>query len=800
MVKIMNRQNRKRGFTMAEMLIVVAIIGVLGAVTFIAVQQHQRSMERLERDAVAREIFVAAQNHLTMAQSQGYMGVANGKGETESATKGYYYFVVNQGDKFSKEVAPETLLDLMLPFGAIDETVRAGGSYIIRYHFESATVMDVFYCSNPSVDTRFGRNLNASEEKELVANWREGKESARKNYNGKVLGWYGGADAESLTRAELKDPEIDVENGSKLRVGINNNNGSVGTLQLIVKGVTSNAQKAIKLFSSESGFNVDSQDYKDRLDTNKTVNGKTYGYVVILDDITTAGLHFADMTADTGTFIPGEDIIVQAIAFDNTQISNIAYSAEITVNSLFEKLEVDTGLETMKASVSSIRHLENLDKRVSNVTDSRDIGEGASKVTYTLKNAVQTSDMSWTSFKEHTSGVNTAIQLYGEKAGSTNTGCYLPVVPTHALSYAGQYHSVSDVKVSYAGNAGLFGTITGSGDATNPTAIANLALIDFDIAQTGTGTVHAGALAGTLNSVDVDNVVAYNSKSTIATGIVAASGDAGGLIGYANACNVTKSAASVYVTATAGNAGGLIGETKDGKVSGCYSGGHTNKGTYYKDDGTEIYNVQAAAKNAGGLVGVASGTPIDHSYATCSVTGEIAGGFVASASATISDCYAVGMVKGTGTTGTGTAAVSKEGGFAYGSTTVTNCYYLEIMNERPDNEKYPYLPALGEKPTDTTSVKMIDESAEKYNTFCGAAKDEEGNDLWKPASPYDAKLIEYYGGRFNFKTVAQLPTASTVGVKETETTVGNVTAPADFVATHYGDWPVPEIFVVNTAD
>ena len=373
----------------------------------------------------------------------------------------------------------------------------------------------------------------------------------------------------------------------------------------------------------------------------------------------------------------------------------------------------------------------------------------------------------------------------------------MPVVPTYSLSYEGSYHSVSNIKVSYAGNAGMFGSITGTGDPTDPTTITNLALIDFDIAQIGNGNVNAGALAGTLNGVNVDNVVAYNSKSTIATGIVAANGNAGGLIGYANACNVTKSAASLYVKATAGDAGGLIGETNVGKVSGCYSGGHTNKGTYYKDNGDEIYNIQAVSKNAGGLVGVASGTPIEYSYATCSVTGETAGGFVASASAAISDCYAVGMVKGTGTTGTGTAAVNKEGAFAYGATTISNCRYLEIMNERPDNEQYPYLPALGDKPTDT-NVKQIDESAQTYNIFCGAAKDNNGNDLWKPASPYDAKLIEYYGGRFNLQTVAQLDTGSTVGVKEVATTVGNVTTPADFVATHYGDWPAPEIFVVNT--
>jgi len=69
----MDKNRKVRGFTMAEMLIVVAIIMVLSGVAFIAVASHQRSMAQLERDTVAKEIFVAAQNHLTMAESQGYL-------------------------------------------------------------------------------------------------------------------------------------------------------------------------------------------------------------------------------------------------------------------------------------------------------------------------------------------------------------------------------------------------------------------------------------------------------------------------------------------------------------------------------------------------------------------------------------------------------------------------------------------------------------------------------------------------------------------------------------------------------
>ena len=78
----MRKTRNSRGFTMAEMLIVVAIILILAGVAFIAVQNHQRSMAQLERNTIAKELFIAAQNHLTMAESEGY--------PVESASGNYF--------------------------------------------------------------------------------------------------------------------------------------------------------------------------------------------------------------------------------------------------------------------------------------------------------------------------------------------------------------------------------------------------------------------------------------------------------------------------------------------------------------------------------------------------------------------------------------------------------------------------------------------------------------------------------------------------------------------------------------
>ena len=139
------KQKRNRGFTLAELLIVVAIIGILAGVSFIAVYNYQRSMHQLEYDGFAKEIFIAAQNHLTMADSQGLVKNSSNPGTpadgytdlvSKESKSDVYYFVV-PGDS-------ESILSLMLPRFSIDETVR-GGSYMIIYQRSTATVLDVFY-------------------------------------------------------------------------------------------------------------------------------------------------------------------------------------------------------------------------------------------------------------------------------------------------------------------------------------------------------------------------------------------------------------------------------------------------------------------------------------------------------------------------------------------------------------------------------------------------------------------------------------------------------------------------------
>ena len=175
-----------------------------------------------------------------------------------------------------------------------------------------------------------------------------------------------------------------------------------------------------------------------------------------------------------------------------------------------------------------------------------------------------------------------------------------------------------------------------------------------------------------------------------------------------------------------------------------------------------------------------SSTRISGSYSTCSASGATAGGFVGdvSGSEPITNSYSTGLVNGT-------AAGAFIGNLGDGSS-LTGCLYYEIINEQFANGTdgktgYKYMNPVGNKETSELNqhevkISPIDANAGSYETFVG------DDDQWKSAVAYDMNLSFYYQGKYNLKTVDQL--------------TGNTTN-KDLVSDHYGDWPSPEIWVIN---
>jgi len=802
-----------KGFSLAELLVVVAIIVILMGVTFVAVQNHQRSMTRLEFDGIAKEIFIAAQNHLTSAESQGYLQSTEygNVGTLTGDKKDGVYFIL-KGD---------SMLDLMLPFASIDETVRAGGTYIIRYQPSSGTVLDVFYSfpRKSSMLTISGKALDSTDYPTLMGdetNYREGGERNRERYPDGVVGWYGSV--EPLPIGERIDaPELIIHNEEILWVEIrssakNDLNGT--SLNLIVKGDVSGTQIAFDL-KSMSDLRV--KQLNDSADGSKV-------YAVILDDITTSQMHFSDLyIVQNGTrkeFNPGENISVEAVAFTNNALTNIGYSGKNTTNSLFTDIETTTaeGNTTYSALIENFRHFENLDKTISGFNE-KTAYKSKDDEEVTIASARQITDLNWTGALTDKAFVQRVYHLkddfigYPNSSGPNKLSIYdkdasalisdddklYPVSPDYVLDYNGGSHKISNVAVEHNSDSGLFGTLTSS------SKVKNLELIDFDITAT---SGNAGALVGTANGTEITNVVAHNSEDNDSKfdnddttagkkPNVTATGAAGGLIGSMSGGSVTKSAAAVYVKGGT-EAGGLIGSVTgdNNTVTACYSGGHTISG---KPDGAEpkydghadVYpvrydpdhcNVTAASGTAGGLIGNAGTATISNSYSTCSASGTKAGGFIGTGGSA-TNCYCTGLVFGTDT----------EGAFAASDTSADNsCKYFEIINERRNKDGsgnpasgYHYLKAFGND-TDGESGKevgKIDDTVADYGTFVGAST------AWDLAEPYNSKLTDYYGDNFNLKTVFQIP------LTEKSKTTGEDAKL--FVATHYGDWPAPEEFIFN---
>lgn len=851
---------------MVELIAVVAIITILMGVAFVGVTRHQRRMKGLEADSAARELFIAAQNHLIAAKSQGVLKdyPAVKAGTSVEGNENEYLVLHNSGG-----VVPD-MWEVMLPFGAIDETVRAGGSYIIHYNLKTATVLDVFFSFGDG--KRFGHDLNLGNNTVsfsyanlmTTAKGADKKEDRRTKFGRAVVGWYGG---EGLTAPDdyLAEPTIKVINADKLQVEISPLAAKSGdlkqgsSLSLIVTGVSSVARKEIRLVaggSPQPANFVRKQLPEDALLTLTTIDQ----YVVVLDDVTTESGRFHSVMMDTGTgttlnlgdcsgtFIPGEDLDIRAVAFDNTILSNIAESGTVRVNSLFGSLTKggpDTTDPTKTipdtVTISSFRHLENLDSTISRLYWDK-LKEKEAIASESTIGARQDSDLDWPTFLRNTSRSYSYRPVIPRKTAAAGTNAPIPViydageVKTVNNTPVLVSHSISNLSVTLSAdnaNAGLFDTLP------DGSKVSSLDLVNFNI-PVGSGekktALKAGALAGVANA-ELTNVKAWNDIAGLGVTTdsafgISGSGSVGGLVGdftgSANGC-----AAAVYVKSTGGSAGGLFGTVSGGTVKNSYSGGHTVDGKYkvnptkVKDSSNKVIGYTYTAESgdnaagrlnvmgttAGGLIGTLSGGTVSNCYSTCSAGGTMAGGFVGSATggSTNANCYCTGLVAYQ--SGNDYKVLEKPtdafvslGVFAGSASVNLNGKYLDIVNyfstkitgvtgnqKAEKAEQSDQIAKVGTGISDGVTAFDNDTSgdksaAENYDSF---VRPENGPSV--TGVPYDPTIFEQSEKVLNASN-------QTTGVRFS--LHGLVEKSGEKVVfqqeTHYGDWPIYETYVVNS--
>ncbi len=329
-MKNMTFKRSKLGFTLAELLLVIAILAVLvglGVTGFVALRQN---ITIAKYDDLAREIYVAAQNQLTRMEANGLdqitlnaldKGVALPAKPSDYAADDWeqvksFYRYAAQGN-----TQPMTVL---LPLGAVADDVRTNGHYVIEYNVQTRTVYGVFYSAN-SFDYQ---SVSA------LTNFRTSR-SVRKD---PMVGYYGGSAVERDPLTHCEVPKLEIINNNELRLNILNVPADIANIRVSISDGEKTANPAVEPILGESGKRT-----------------------VLLDSILESNKHFYELFPE---LTPGKDLKITVI-FEKT--GAISSSATITANSLFATREHGTDGDVV--TLAWARHLQNLEYSASHLDD-----------------------------------------------------------------------------------------------------------------------------------------------------------------------------------------------------------------------------------------------------------------------------------------------------------------------------------------------------------------------------------------------------------------------------------------------
>lgn len=534
MKSLKNRRKGKAGFTMSELLIVVAIVIVLFAVAVLSLVTIQKNLRQKELDSKAEILYVAAQNRMSELRAGGYESLyqydenkKNGVAKVglipldapeedaeDAITKDTLCYVVSANrvevGKAATSVLPESSVDAEL----------WNNHWVIEYDPESGSVYGAFYSEEEITSGDASTTLPTYLNRMRVRQTRL--------HNGAKIGYYGGARVISGTTDTLK-PDISIDNREKLTATFYCNNPYADELTFNIK-VSDGQNEYVKVVK-----------YSEL----RQLNSKTWYYTWVMDSLESEKTRFYNQTDHK--LACGTDITVTlSVESQNANVDGKSYTRK--TNSLFRYAE-DTPAGT--ALIAYGRHLQNLDE--------------ASHVSDTITRAVQVSDLS---FADDTADNEDWYSFYGD--GDTS---FTPITNKYLKSYDGYsevdnvklYSSISNLHITKAaqnGDAGLFSTFNGE--------IKNVTLTGMKI----DGGQNVGALIGSVSdTVKITNTRVYlSSKKGDLVDIETVDSPekvqpwlegkiVGGLIGMVTktgSVSVTDSSASTVIRADGGAAGGLI--------------------------------------------------------------------------------------------------------------------------------------------------------------------------------------------------------------------------------------------------
>lgn len=596
--KYRKSETANSGFTMVELLTVIAILLLVGLIAVFSLSKLRRSLRQHELDARAEIIYVAAQNRMAELRAAGCEGLYS-KGLSDGDNGVYamafdgthmdessrdvefcYLYVNDASDK--RTGAPAALL----PDTAVDKGLW-NGCWCIEYAPSTGSIYAVFYSESP-----------LPSHTDLNGNYRNFNYRARTA----SVGYYGGDIAQTQDISKF-NPSISIENTEKLTVTFYSNNPSDDTsAHPLTFSITISDQLGGSYTRTVTGLQGGLQQ----------LDSRNYKYQWVLDDLASPNKRFFAQTL--GKVSCGTPITIK-LTVSSTDPSIDTVFTSRTTNGLFDdRTDLDYGENT--ALVAYGRHLANL-------SDTSHVNAAI------ITSAVQVDDIS---FFDDPADKTDWYSLY-----TANGVKFSPIYNKNLTSFSGihftsgsyEQHIINGLTVSSSSAAGLFSTFSGK--------ISNAILVNSQI----TGGVAGGLAARTDGALTLENCRVYLTELS---GLKAASADAvparitgttaGGLVGIADhSLTIQNSFVSTIIKGSTA-AAGLVGHAQ-GAVSVSRS---------YADS-------YLTAPVTGGLVGTTgsiSGLSLRDSYtAGYQMATDAAAGFVAGRLANAHSAYSACAFPGT---------------------------------------------------------------------------------------------------------------------------------------------------------
>lgn len=437
------KHSRKKGFTLTEMMIVVAIIAILAAIAIPSIISLRNSLRFKQHNDYAKSIFMAAQSHLTDMRSDGRLdeipsttdlcvGLPEGKDWTDDYRVTYH---LSGGAESAAYAA-------VLPVGTVDATVR-DGNVVIEYNPDNGNVYAVFYSEKESGLWSLYSNGSIN---------REDSDDGAKDRKKQMIGYYCGSglteDAlalqESTTQVEfINGQEGMVKVSVSLPEGFSNKFNDFYRNLLVDLEITGQtpvgeganaAPQVINMngLSCEWNLSVDALSVYTLIPIDSLKDQQSFASIQPL----TSGKYISQISGESlFSILPGDNVDIVAYVEYNNGVGlpvDIQPGFLSNVNPMFETLVNGT------LTISNGRNLQNLNLL-------------SPTIAKTVKNVVFTADIDWSETVNYYNANNDTKE---------NPGRALPYfVPIHNETLFGTAKFIYYGEGSESSTGGIFGPL-----------------------------------------------------------------------------------------------------------------------------------------------------------------------------------------------------------------------------------------------------------------------------------------------------------------------------------------------------